>query len=131
MILHLEERTLTNKLTDKITIIEGPPPVFEFVADGWALGLNESPFLYDISLTKVRTFNGPALVERCHRMWKKNGNMTLLYRNDMGVEEEAPIMAARSVDTEEGQVLLLWIRNIPEIGGEEEDIDSSEEAGEN
>ena len=105
--------------------------MFEFVADGWALGLNESPFLYDISLTKVRTFNGPALVERCHRMWKKNGNMTLLYRNDMGVEEEAPIMAARSVDTEEGQVLLLWIRNIPEIEGEEEDIDSSEEAGEN
>ena len=130
MILLLEERTVTDKLEDKITIIEGPPPVFEFVTDGWALGLNESPFLYDISLTQVRTFNGPELIERCHRMRKNNGNMVPRYRNDIGVEEEAPIMAARSVDTEEGQVLLLWIRNIPEIQDDAEDTDDSEDNSE-
>jgi hypothetical protein len=28
-------------MDEKITIIEGPPPVFEAVNDGWALGLNE------------------------------------------------------------------------------------------
>ena len=30
-------------MDDKITIIEGPPPVFEPVQDGWALGLGEGP----------------------------------------------------------------------------------------
>jgi len=30
---------------NKITIIEGPPPVFEPARDGWALGLCEGPHL--------------------------------------------------------------------------------------
>ncbi len=30
-------------MDEKITIIEGPPPIFEQVSDGWAMGLNESP----------------------------------------------------------------------------------------
>lgn len=56
-------------MENKITIIEGPPPTFEAIDDGWALGLNEGPFLYDLAMTRLRTFNGPALVERCHRAW--------------------------------------------------------------
>jgi hypothetical protein len=97
-------------MDDKITIIEGPPPEFESVDDGWALGLNESPALYSMALTRLRTFNGPALVERCHRMWSKNEPIFLHYRNPMGLEEKVPILAARSSETEEGQVLFLWIR---------------------
>ena len=31
----------------------------------------------------------------------------------MGVEEKAPITAVRSVDTDEGQILLLWVRQLP------------------
>ena len=100
-------------MDDKITIIEGPPPVFEDTNDGWAIGLNESPMLYDTIFTQVRTFNGPALVERCHHAWKKNSTIYLHYRNDMGVEEKAPIVAARSVETDDGQVLLLWLRQLP------------------
>ena len=97
----------------KITIIEGPPPVFEDIADGWAVGMNESSILYDTIFTQVRTFNGPALVERCHRAWKKRATIFLHYKNDIGVEEKAPIVAARSVDTDEGQMLLLWVRQLP------------------
>ena len=100
-------------MDEKITIIEGPPPVFEDTSDGWAIGLNESPMLYDTIFTQVRTFNGPALVERCHHAWKKNSTIFLHYKNDMGVEEQAPIVAARSVDTDDGQVLLLWLRQLP------------------
>lgn len=100
-------------MEEKITIIEGPPPVFEDITDGWAVGLNESPILYDTIFTQVRTFNGPALVERCHRAWKKNSSIFLHYKNDMGVEEKAPIVAVRSVDSDEGQVLLLWVRQLP------------------
>lgn len=109
-------------MDDRITIIEGPPPVFETVDDGWALGLNESPFLYDLALTRLRTFNGPALVERCHRAWHSQGTINLHYRNDMGFEETAPIMAARSLDTDDGQVLLLWCRRKPEEVEEELDF---------
>jgi hypothetical protein len=97
-------------MEDKITIIEGPTPEFESVDDGWALGLNESPALYTMALTRLRTFNGPALVERCHRMWTKNEPIYLHYRNRLGLEERVPILAARTSETEEGQVLFLWIR---------------------
>lgn len=112
-------------MDDKITIIEGPPPVFEDTNDGWAIGLNESPMLYDTIFTQVRTFNGPALVERCHHAWKKNSTIFLHYKNDMGVEEKAPIVAARSVDTEDGQVLLLWLRQLPSFDDLQELIDDS------
>ena len=100
-------------MEEKITIIEGPPPVFEDITDGWAVGLNESPILYDTIFTQVRTFNGPALVERCHRAWKSKSQIFLHYKNEMGVEEKAPIVAVRSMDSDEGQVLLLWVRQLP------------------
>lgn len=97
-------------MEDKITIIEGPPPVFESVDDGWALGLNESPALYTMALTRLRTFNGTALVERCHHMWQQKEPIYLHYRNPMGLEEKVPILAARASETADGQVLYLWIR---------------------
>ena len=95
---------------DKITIIEGPPPEFENVEDGWAMGLNETLGDYDLALTRLRTFNGQALVERCHRTWKSNQPMYLLYKNTIGLEDQVPIMAVRSVETNDGQVLFLWVR---------------------
>ena len=114
-------------MEDKITIIEGPPPVFETVNDGWALGLNESPWLYDLTLTQVRTFNGPALVERCHRAWRQGITMYLLYRDEMGLEEKATILAARSAETADGQVLILWVRQLPETEDLNEDADEDSE----
>jgi hypothetical protein len=101
-------------MDDQITIIEGPPPSFEVIDDGWALGSNEGPLLYDMALARLRTFNGQALVERCHRAWSKQSNIYLHYRNDIGLEESTTILAARSVETADGQVLLLWVRRRPE-----------------
>ena len=100
-------------MEDKITIIEGPTPVFEDINDGWAIGLNDSPILYDTIFTQVRTFNGPALVERCHHAWKKQASIYLHYTNEDGLEEKAPIVAARSVNSDEGQVLMLWLLQLP------------------
>lgn len=96
-------------MEDKITIIEGPPPIFEAVNDGWALGLNEGAHLSVPALTRLRTFNGPALVERCYRAWGAKAPIHLLYRNDLGMEQSAPILAARNVETSDGHVLLLWV----------------------
>lgn len=96
-------------MDDRITIIEGPTPIFEPVQDGWALGLNETRQFSVTALTRLRTFNGPALVERCHRQWRKNAPISLHYRDELGMESMAPILAARSVDTDDGHVLLLWL----------------------
>jgi hypothetical protein len=96
-------------MEDRITIIEGPTPLFEPVQDGWALGLNETNIFSFAALTRLRTFNGPALVERCYRRWNKRENINLHYRNEVGLEEYVPILAARSVETDDGQVLLLWL----------------------
>jgi hypothetical protein len=112
-------------MDDKITIIEGPTPTFEEINDGWALGLNEGPVLYDLVMTRVRTFNGPSLVERCHRAWNDQSNIFLHYRNELGLEEKAPIMAARSVDTQDGSVLLLWVR----LEFEETETESGKDTG--
>ncbi len=115
-------------MDDKITIIEGPPPTFETVQDGWALGLNEGPYLYDMALTRLRAFNGAALVERCHRAWRNNSTINLEYRNEFGLEENAPIMAARFVQGDDGDVLLLWVRREPEdLNDDDDDLNDEED----
>ena len=114
-------------MSDKITIIEGPPPTFETVQDGWALGLNEGPYLYDLALTRLRAFNGAALVERCHRAWHNNSSIQLEYRNEFGLEENAPILAARNVQSTDGDMLLLWVRREPEDATADYDDDDDTE----
>jgi hypothetical protein len=114
---------------DKITIIEGPTPTFEEVNGGWVWGLNESPLMYDLALTRLRTFNGAALVERCHHAWRHNEPIFLHYRSDIGLEDRAPILAARNLDTPEGQVLLLWVRRNVEESQPESDSDDDGDGG--
>ena len=97
-------------MEEKITIIEGPPPTFEAVNDGWALGLNESNLLTNVAMTRLRTFNGPGLLERCHRAWRHQSTIHLEYRGVDGLQSQAPILAARTVEVDDGQVLLLWVR---------------------
>jgi hypothetical protein len=97
---------------EKITIIEGPPPVFEGVPDAWPMGLNESPTLSSVVLTRLRTFNGPRLVERCYRAWRQQHTIHLEFRAPDGLPHKAPIVAARHLEVEEGQILLLWVRLI-------------------
>ncbi|MCL4823093.1 MAG: hypothetical protein KJZ57_02635, partial [Anaerolineales bacterium] len=58
---------------------------------------------------RLRTFNGPALVERCYRAWRAGANIHLHYRNELGLEQTAPISAARNVETSDGHMLLLWV----------------------
>ena len=116
-------------MDDKITIIEGPPPVFEPVQDGWALGLGEGPHLPLTVLTRLRTFNGPALVERCYRRWRTKESIHLHYRTDLGLEDHAPIVAARATDSNDGQMLLLWIQLDPHKVEIELDSSDDEESG--
>ena len=108
-------------MENRITIIEGPTPNFESVetdfilgVNGWTAGLNEGPYLYDTARTTLRTFNGQALLERCHKAWAKNLTMYLEYRDTIGIKKEVPIVAARAIDSENGDMLVLWVRQDPE-----------------
>jgi hypothetical protein len=113
-------------MDDKITIIEGPPPTFEAVSDGWVLGLNEGPNLAEIAVTRLRTFNGPALVERCYRAWHNQQSIQLEFRTPEGLERQAPIVAARHVDIDEGHLLVLWLRLVDEEIGFELDYEDDD-----
>lgn len=115
-------------IDDKITIIEGPPPTFEEVNDGWVLGLHESPNLSGIAVTRLRTFNGAALVERCYRTWSQHQSMYLEYRTMDGLHQTAPIVAARTAEVLEGQMIILWVVQENEdvrleLGYEDDDSD--------
>jgi hypothetical protein len=114
-------------MDEKITIIEGPPPTFEEVNESWAHGLNESPTLADIAITRLRTFNGPSLVERCHRAWRNQEPIHLEFRTSDGLEHKAPIVAARTMHAEEGDLLLLWVRLANEDAELELDYDDDED----
>jgi hypothetical protein len=100
---------------EKITIIEGPPPTFELVNDPWLFSLMESPIPSQVAVCRVRTANGPALVERCYRAWNSEQTIHLEFRDSDGLTQQAPITAVRWLDTEEGHVLLLWVRLEDEI----------------
>ena len=98
---------------DKITIIEGPPPTFEQVGDIWANGIAETPTPGSVVVTRLRTFNGPALVERCHRAWRKKEPIHLEYRGRDSFNREALIVASRFTESDDGQLLILWL-HLPE-----------------
>ena len=95
---------------EKITIIEGPPPTFELVSDAWLFGLTESPYACQIAMCRLRSENAPELVERCYREWRDRLPISLEYRSDDGLTQQAPIIAARWLEVLEGQVLLVWVR---------------------
>lgn len=97
----------------KITIIEGPTPTFEMVYDSWANGIVDSSILSNVAITRLRTANGPSLVERCYRAWNRRDPINLEFRANDGLTQEVPIVAARATETDEGDMLLLWVR-LPE-----------------
>ena len=104
---------MSSSEVEKITIVEGPPPTFEAAAEPWAYSLSEGPLPSQVALCRLRTFNGAALVERCYRAWRRQQQVMLEYRTSAGETRMAPIVAARWVEIDEGQVLLLWVR-LPE-----------------
>ncbi|MBN2043774.1 MAG: hypothetical protein JW757_02040 [Anaerolineales bacterium] len=94
----------------KITIIEGPTPTFEVVYDTWANGIVDGSSLASVAVTRLRTANGHKLVERCYRAWNRKDPIHLEFRGNDGLPQEVPIVAAQAAETDEGDVLLLWVR---------------------
>ncbi len=118
----------------KITIIEGPPPTFEFAQEFWAYGMVEGPSIPRIAVTEVRSLNGPSLVERCYRAWKAGEPIHLEFRNSFGEIQRLPIVAAGYERRDGGDVLQLWVAiGTPEIevtyefADDDEDWDDNED----
>jgi hypothetical protein len=99
-----------DKEAEKITIIEGPTPVFEQTLETWLPSLAEGPTLPDLALTRLRTFNGPSMVERCWKAWDDHRPVFLEYRDEAGQTQSAEVVAARYLDVPEGHMLLLYVR---------------------
>jgi len=95
---------------EKITIIEGPTPTFELAPETWLPSLAEGPRHPLLALTRLRTFNGPSMVERCWKAWDQGRPVYLEYREEDGLTAEAEILAARYAEVSEGHVLLLYVR---------------------
>jgi hypothetical protein len=93
-----------------ITIVEGPPPTFDFIGDGWPHSIYDGVQPADLAVTRLRTFNGQSLVERCFRAWNRQDAIQLEYRQSDGLIKQVPIVAARNVKTPDGDLLLLWLR---------------------
>ena len=97
-------------MTEKITIIEGPTPEFREVNGLWIDGVTESPGQFDTYYTELRAFDGVSLVDRCKAAWEKNESIVLEYRTETGLVDEITIIAAHFEDTEDGDMLQLWVR---------------------
>jgi len=101
-------------MSEKITIIEGPTPEFREVNGLWIQGVTESPQQFDTYFTELRAFDGAALVDRCREAWGKGEMISLEYRADSGLTDEIPIIAAHYDETDRGDILQLWVREVRE-----------------
>lgn len=124
-------------MDNKITVIEGPTPEFQVITGptalegslNWVGSVLEGPFLYNTAFTNLRTFDSQKLLNRCLDTWDEGHTMYLEYKDRLGLRREDPIVAARAVSVEEGEMLLLWVRRELVIEEEEEGTGGFDEDG--
>jgi hypothetical protein len=97
-------------MVEKITIIEGPTPEFREVNGLWIQGVAESPGQYDTFYTELRAFDGLTLLDRCGSAWSRKDSVVLEYRDETGLTAEISIVAAHFEETDDGDLLQLWVR---------------------
>ena len=49
-------------------------------------------------------------MERCYRAWTQKDPIHLEFRGSDGLTQEVPIVAARAAETDDGDMLMLWVR---------------------
>jgi hypothetical protein len=108
----------TNTEPEFITIVEGPEPEFVSHDETWALSLLEGSEYIGVERCQLRTFNGPAMVDRCRKAWLEGRPVLLDYPNRFGLRRHIEVVAARHKELEHGPLLELWVRS-PEPEEEE------------
>ncbi len=97
-------------MTEKITIIEGPTPEFREVNGLWIQGVADSPGQFDTYFTELRAFDGYSLVDRCINAWQNKESIVLEYRTEAGLTDEITILAAHNEESDDGDLIQLWVR---------------------
>lgn len=106
-----ESNQRTNTEPEYITIVEGPEPEFVSHDETWALSLLEGYEYTGVDQCQLRTFNGPAMVERCRKAWAEGRPVLLDYPNRLGLRRHVHVAAARYREIEQGPLLYLWVRS--------------------
>lgn len=105
-----DSNNTANVEPELITIVEGPEPQFSALDDTWALSLLEGPRHVGLEHCLLRTFSGPAMIERCRDAWEQGRPVLLDFPNRLGLRRRLPVAAARYEAIPEGMVLHLWVR---------------------
>ncbi|TMC53279.1 MAG: hypothetical protein E6J26_08810 [Chloroflexi bacterium] len=115
-----------------ISIIEGPPPQFQFADETSLLALQESTLPHELARCDTRTFNGPKLVKRCRDAWKDKRVVMLEYKDMDGLKQRVEICGIRFEDMDDGTLLQLWVRlpvELQFISIDDESADEDEDEG--
>ena len=111
-----------------ISIIEGPPPQFQFVDDQSLLGFQNTQGPFEVARTDTRTFNGPKMITRCRNAWEQKRPVMLEYKDMDGLKQRVEICGIRFDQLDEGTLLQIWVRmpvemQLIEIDDEDEEDD--------
>ena len=120
--IHSAKNIMSDTDPEKITIVEGPPPLFDRTIEPWVYSLAEGPALKRAARCILRTFDGRALVERCTNAWDQSREVFLDYKQNDGLRKQALILAARCEELPEGHVLQLWLRLDSAFDDEADDL---------
>jgi hypothetical protein len=114
------------KEPELITIVEGPTPEFRPSPYLWFQSVYDSPEDAEILLCELRTLNGDSIVERCRDAWREDRLVKLDFPDYMRMRQQLPVVAMRLQETEEGPMLMLWVRQAEEDSFEEPDVDDED-----
>lgn len=106
-----------------ITIIEGPTPDFMPNPQGWVQSIYEGPQETDVHLCQLRTGNGQDIMDRCTQAWREGRPVRLDYPDDLRMRKQIDVVALRLSETDEGEMLLLWVA----LPWEMHDVEEGEE----
>jgi hypothetical protein len=72
------------------------------------------------------------LVERCYRAWRDYHTIHLEFRAADGLIHKTPIVASRTLETDDGQMIFLWVRlteqeALLELGSDEDQYDKDDD----
>ncbi len=109
-----------------IEIIEGPTPEFRTTAQTWLQSLYEGPEVAEVAMCQLRTASGDDIKARCEDAWAEGRPVRLDYPNEWGIRQQLDVVAMRLSETEEGELLTLWV-SIPFELLEEGDGDGYED----
>lgn len=115
-----------------ISIIEGPPPQFQFEDDQSTLLFQDTSGPFEIARCDTRTFSGPKMMARCSNAWAERRSVMLEYKDLDGLKQRTEICGIRFDKLDEGTLLQIWVRfpiemQLIQIEDEEDDHDDEDE----